>query len=133
MSRLHEAQVSHRFGPHDDVFEARLLRVGLDAGEALVKPDAQIAHQHDMVAGVHSGVSSVAVPKFPDRGRAFVDHVAPARVVLLRGYRVCQVRPPPCGEHSHEPLAPNETRADMAVGLMGDLANKMVEYRSEEH
>ncbi len=50
MRRLDELQVAHRLGPHDDVLEAGLLRVGLDAREVFVKPDAQVAHEHDVVA-----------------------------------------------------------------------------------
>src|ERR1039458_3384617 len=48
--RLHELQVPYWLRPHDDVLETRLRGVGLDAREVFVEPDAQISHQHDVVA-----------------------------------------------------------------------------------
>src|ERR1035441_451784 len=115
MRRLHEAQVSHRLGPHDDVLEARLLWVGLDAREVLVEPDAQVAHEHNVIPGVHRWVGGIAVPQLPDGGRALLDHVAPARIVLLRGNGIGQIRPPAVREHAHQPLAADQPRAYVAV------------------
>ncbi len=77
--------------------------------------------------GVHRRVGGVAVPKLPDRGRALVDHVAPARVGAVRGQDVSQVRATVVSEHAHEPLAANQARADVVLGFVGDLVDEVVE------
>ena len=55
------------------------------------------------------------------------DHVAPARVVGLRGDRVRQVGPAVVGEDLVEILAADQPGADVAVGLVVDLVDEVVE------
>ena len=53
---------------------------GSYAAEVFVVPDDEVAEEHDVVAGVHGGVSCVAVPQLPDGCGIFFHHIAPAGV-----------------------------------------------------
>ena len=60
------------------------------AGSDGCRPDTrtsreQVADQHHVVAGVHRRIGRVAVPQFPDGRGALAGHIAPTRVILLRG------------------------------------------------
>ena len=67
---LCKLQIANWMRLHDDVLEAGLRGVSGDAREIFVEPDYEIANKHDVIAGVHGRVGSIAIPKFPDSGRA---------------------------------------------------------------
>src|SRR4051812_31105199 len=53
-------------------------------------------------------------------------HVTPTGIRLLRGYFVGQVGAAVVGENAHQPLAPDQTRADVAVTLILDLVEQVL-------
>ena len=59
---------------------------GAYSTEVFVVPDDEVAEKHDVVAGVHGGVGSVAVPEFPDGGGSVAHHVAPTGVGGVGGH-----------------------------------------------
>ena len=107
-----------------NVAEAGVGRIGADAGQILVHPHGQVADLHHVVAGVHGGVGSVAVPQLPDRGGAFRDHVAPAGVSGLGRDFVGQIGAAIIGERPHEELRAHQTRADVALGHLLDVVDQ---------
>src|ERR1043165_8186993 len=125
-------QVAGGAGRHDDVLEAGRRGVGGDAGKVFVQPDDEVAHEHDVVAGVHGGVGGVAVPEFPDGGRAVGDHVAPAGVVFLACDGVGEVGAAVLGEDALEVWPADEAGADVALGLVLDLVDEAGEDAGTE-
>ena len=109
--RLDPRQVAHQRRLDEDFFEPYRGRVALDAGDFFIKPDDEIAHQHDVVAGIHRRIGGVAVPQLPHRRRAVPGHVAPAGIRRVRGETIDQVRPAAVGEHAVDPLAADQTGA----------------------
>ena len=81
---------------------------GIDAGQDLVEPGADVA-EHDVVA------RGVAVPLLPERGRALLEPAAPARVVGLGGHAVDDVGPAAGGQAVDQVLGPEDAGVEMAV------------------
>ena len=68
-----------------------------------------------MVARVHRRIGRIAVPQFPDRRGALVDHITPTRIGTVRSDRVSQVALAVLGQAAHQELDSDQAGADMAV------------------
>src|ERR1035441_6367021 len=86
--RLDVAQVPHGARAQDDVLEAGLCRVVVNARERLKHPRDEVAGQDHLALAVHPGVAGVLIPSFPDRTAALGKHVAPTRPIRAGRHRV---------------------------------------------
>ena len=81
----------------------------LDASKVFVVPDDEVAKKHDVVAGVHGGVTRVAVPKLPNSRGTVLHHIAPTGVGSIGGHPQGNVAAAVIGEGTHEVLDAYDT------------------------
>ena len=79
-----------------------------DAAQVLIAPRQEVAQQHHVITAIHRRVGLVAVPQFPDGGRAVLRHIAPRGIRLGGCQAVSHISKTIVAQSSQEPRDAND-------------------------